>query len=129
MDRRALDSWVPIVQGIINIVAGLWSIVLRGNYVEVHQLNGTTFWMLTAHGMWLVLIGLVLLIGGYRRQKRFEFRLLAFGNAAGLLLTDMASAVAATIAPIYYTDMVLEAIFIVLWAFIWLRERQQGAQA
>jgi len=127
MDKRGpiIGSWLSIGQGALYIASGLWAVAARSNYQEIHELK-SDFWILTMHGAWLLLVGSVLAVAGYRRQKSLEVRLLAFGAALGLLATDVVSAATVGVAQIYYTDMTIELVFVVLWLVVWVLERRKG---
>jgi hypothetical protein len=126
MDKRGpiIGAWLSIGQGALYIASGLWALVAKSSYQEIHELK-SDFWILTTHGVWLLLVGGVLAIAGYRRQKSLEVRLLAFGAALGLLATDLASAATVGVAQIYYTDMMIELVFVVLWLVVWTLERRK----
>ena len=120
-----IATWLSIAQGIVYIASGLWVLVAKRNYQEIHQLN-SDFPIITMHGVWLLLVGGILVIAGYRRQKSPEVRLLAFGAALGILLTDIVSNSVVGLAQIYYTDMMIEFVFVVLWLLVWMIERRTG---
>lgn len=118
-----IATWLSIAQGIVYTALGLWVMVARRSYLDIHELGGD-FLLITMNGLWLLLVGLVLVIAGFRRAKSLEVRLLAFASALGLLLTYFISNLVVGVARIYYTDMTIESVFVILWIFVWTIERQ-----
>src|SRR5438874_6928939 len=96
-----LGTWVTLAQGLVTLGAGLWGLVARRHYKEVHRIE-YEHWILNAHIMWLLLVGGVLTFAGTRRRIRTEDRLLGLRTAGGLAVVDLVSAATMRIAPIYY---------------------------
>lgn len=103
--RRALAG----VQGASYLYFGLWALLGRSDYRRVHRLRGAP-WLLTAHGVWLTLVGTTLGQAAVAdRANQPEVRLLGLGAALGLAATDGLTAATSTVAPIYYADLAYEA--------------------
>lgn len=111
-----------IGQGSYYIIWGLWIFLARENYRYFHEVYAD-FWLLTGFGIVMLLIGVVMAVGGYRHRPNVEIRLLCMALPAGFLATNIASFVEVLFPPMYYLDVGLEALILILWGLVLARER------
>src|SRR6266542_4071499 len=119
MDRpnSRVSAWLAITQGFFYIAPGLWNLLLRRKYVRVHGLH-SDFWLLNAHGLWLLLVGGALMSAGWRRQLTAEVRLLGLCGAVALAANDAVTGVIGRLpARIYVIDLVIEVAFAARWTW------------
>lgn len=113
---------LALIQGGSYIAFASWSLLARRHYRRVHELDASQ-WILNAHGMWMLLVGTVLVTAGARGEMhRSELRLLAAGSALGLATNDAVAAVTEGVAPIYRRDLAWELSLLGLELLAWQRE-------
>jgi hypothetical protein len=109
--------WLSALQGLYYFGPGLWAVFAMQSYESAHRLR-SDYWLVKAHGLFLVLIGCVLILAGLRRVLALEIKLLALGMAAGFILASVMSAIRSRLAPIYALDLIFESGFVLFWAIV-----------
>ncbi len=105
---------LAVAQGASYLYFGLWSLVRREHYREVHALRSDD-WVLNAHGGWLLAVGGVLVRGGARPASR-DRSLPLLGMASAVALAANDALLVGRIAPIYRLDLAYEISLAALWA-------------
>jgi CHASE2 domain-containing sensor protein len=75
-------------------------------------------WLVMTVGALIAVIGLVLLVGGWRRRIGIEVVLLAIASAAGLAAIDVIYVARQVLSPIYLADATAELVIVALWALL-----------
>jgi len=115
-------SKLALLQGASYIGFSIWSFAARGHYRRIHNIERTDAWVLNAHGMWMLLVGVSLsLSAASDRPDAVEVRTLALGSALGLGLNDALAAPSS----IYRSDLVFEAMIAAAWPLAWLSDAKR----
>jgi hypothetical protein len=122
-DRSALRCsvrFVPVAfaQALYYLLTGVWPLVSISTFQLVTGPK-TDLWLVKTVGVLIIIVGMVLLSAGLRRQASLEVWLLAFGSAAGLTVIDIVYSALGQISPIYLLDALLEVAFIIWWVIVW----------
>jgi hypothetical protein len=118
-----LLRWVSFGHGIYYLVSALWSLVSIRSFQRVTG-RKTDIWLVRTVAILLVVIGMVLLIAGFRRRSVAEFALLGGGTAMGLAGVDAVYGLRRRISRIYLLEALAELTIIVAWALAWLRQKR-----
>jgi len=109
-----LRRLIAAAQGGSYLYFGLWSLLRRNHYREVHALESDD-WVLNAHGGWLSVVGATLLSSAVSAAgPGRETELLGFSSAAALAAND--AALARHSPRIYRSDLVYELALAAAWA-------------
>ena len=105
-------SKLALLQGASYIGFSIWSLAARGHYRRIHNIERTDAWVLNAHGMWMLLVGISLSLSAANdRTSAVEVRTLALGSALGLGLNDALAAPSSA----YRLDLLFEAMIAAAW--------------
>jgi hypothetical protein len=112
---------LSLAQGLFYFITGVWPLVSIGSFQKVTGPK-TDLWLVKTTGVLISVIGVVLLVAGFRRREGPEIPLLAVGSAAGLTGIDVVYVAKKRISPIYLLDALVELGLIGWWAFTWKQE-------
>jgi hypothetical protein len=105
-------SKLALLQGASYVGFSIWSFAARGHYRRIHNVERTDAWVLNAHGMWMLLVGISLTLSAASgRSDAVEVKILGMGAALGLGLNDALAAPSS----IYRSDLLYEAVIAVAW--------------
>lgn len=107
-----------MIQGVYFGVTGIWPLVSIGTFQKVTGPK-KDLWLVRTVGVVIAVIGIVLVMAGWRSSVTPEIAVLAIGSALGLGLIDVFYSSIGTISKIYLLDAVAEAILIALWIWSW----------
>ena len=111
-----LERALGFCQGSSYIGFGLWSLLRREHYREVHELRADD-WVLNAHGGWLTVVGATLVAGALGPGRApSALRTLGFGSALALAAND--ALLRQQVAPVYRVDLAYEGLLAGLWAVV-----------
>jgi len=126
--RGFLMTYPALVQGLYFFLTGLWPLIDLYTFQAVTGPK-SDLWLVQTVGALVLVIGVVLLVAGYRRQKAGEVVLLAVGSALALATVDVVFVSRGRISAIYLLDAVLEVALIALWVHAWVEERRSKSTA
>lgn len=104
---------IALAQGASYVAFGAWAVVARRNYVERHELEGTSPWVLNAHAGWMTLVGAMLTSAAVGNRVDRRVQALGLASSGGLALND--AALLRRIPPVYRADLAWEAAVAVAW--------------
>jgi len=111
---------VLLPQGLYYFATGVWPLVHMDSFLAVTGPK-TDLWLVRTVGVLVGVIGLVLLLAGFRRRTGAETRLLALGSALGLMAIDLIYVTLGVISPVYLLDAAAEGVLIAGWALFMSR--------
>jgi hypothetical protein len=104
---------IALLQGASYVGFGLWLLLRRDHYREVHGLSSDD-WTLNAHAGWLSPVGAALLTAGIvGDHDRPSVRVLGTGAAVGFAVND--AVLLSGLPSIYRADLVYEALIVGAW--------------
>lgn len=106
---------VALVQGLFYVATGLWPLFSPGTFQRVTGPKAD-FWLVKTFGLFIAVVGAVLLLAAARRAVSLEVALLAAGGAAALAACDVAFVARRRIGPVYLLDAAAEAALVAAWA-------------
>jgi hypothetical protein len=109
-----IAPWLSGLQGLYYFGPGLWAVFAMRSYEAAHKLH-SDYWLVLAHGLFLMLIGCILILAGLRGALTVEIKLLALGMAASFVAASVISVIHTGLPLIYRWDLVIESVFAVLW--------------
>ncbi len=128
---RGYGSWTPpavlaLLQGLYYFGTGVWPLFSIRTFQMItgpktdHLVTGreSDHWLVMTVGALIAVIGLVLLVGGWRRRIGIEVVLLAIASAAGLAAIDVIYVARQVLSPIYLADATAELVIVALWALL-----------
>ena len=115
--RRAIAG----AQGASYVFFALWAFLGRRAYVERHELEATSPWVLNAHAGWMGLVG-ALLVRRAVRGVDGEAAAVGLTAAAGLAANDLV--LRNRIPRIYRSDLAWESLLAVGWLVARRRSQQ-----
>jgi len=124
--RGFLLTYPALIQGFYFLVTGLWPLIDLNTFQSVTGPK-TDLWLVQTVGALVLVIGAVLLVAGWRRQKAVEILLLAVGSALALTAVDVIFVSQRRISPIYLLDAIIELALIGLWVYAWVEEQRNKA--
>jgi hypothetical protein len=125
--RPALNFFIafpPVAQGIYYLLTGLWPLLSLDTFLWVTGPK-TDLWLVQTVGVLVAVIGLALVVAGYRRVGSPEVFCLALGSAVGLAAIDVIFVFHRRISVIYLLDAVAEVGLVVLWLYGWRSGRSK----
>lgn len=114
MDRAGL---IAKLQGIYWAVTGIWPLLHMPSFLWVTGPK-TDLWLVRTVGILIAVIGLVLLLAGFKRRVTPEVKWLGIGGAAGMAFIDFYYSLNDVILNIYMLDGIAELIIILLWVWV-----------
>jgi len=108
-----------LVQGLYFVLTGVWPLAHIESFMAVTGPK-TDLWLVQTVGVLVLVIGLVLCLAGYRRQRTPEVLLLALGSALALAGVDCVFVIQGRISAIYLLDAAVELVLVALWVYPWL---------
>lgn len=108
------------LQGIYWTITGVWPILHMPSFLWVTGPK-TDLWLVRTVGILITVVGLVLLVPGFRNRVTAEVKWLGIGGAAGLGFVSAFYSLNDVIWDIYLLDAVAELIIILLW--FWAGQR------
>lgn len=109
---------VLVIQGIIYILTGLWSVLSIGSFQAVTGPK-RELWLVKTVGLLVTVIGGVLIGGAGRRRIPTELRVLSAVSAAVFAVIDLNYALRGRISKIYLLDAVAEIPIALYGALTW----------
>lgn len=110
-------SLVAKLQGIYWTVTGIWPLLHMPSFLWVTGPK-TDLWLVRTVGILITVVGLVLLVAGFRRRVTPEIKWLGIGGATGLGLVSTYYPLRNVIWDIYLLDALAELIIILLWLWV-----------
>lgn len=108
------------LQGIYWFITGIWPFIHLGSFLWVTGPK-EDIWLLYTVSVLIIVIGLLLLVSGFRRSVTQEIKWTGIGSALGLTLIDVYYSQTDVISDIYLYDALGEVILIGLW--LWAGRR------
>jgi len=108
-----------LVQGVYFLLTGLWPLIHIESFLAVTGPK-TDLCLVETVGALVLVIGFVLCLAGYRRQRTPEVLVLALGSALALAAVDCIFVIQGRISPIYLLDAAVELVIVALWVYPWL---------
>jgi hypothetical protein len=105
---------IAIIQGLYFLLTGVWPLISIRTFQMVTGPK-TDLWLVKTVGLLIAVIGLVLIVAGWRGQVSFEVVLLGTGSAAALAAIDIIYVLRGRIHPIYLMDAIAEIVVIGFW--------------
>jgi hypothetical protein len=105
---------MAILQGIYWAVTGIWPLLHMPSFLWVTGPKND-LWLVRTVAILILVIGLVLLVAGFRKRVTEEVKWLGILSAAGLILIDVYYSLNDVISNIYLLDAVGEFLIILLW--------------
>lgn len=112
--KKYIMRLIAITQGIYFLLTGIWPLVSIETFQKVTGPK-RDLWLVKTVGLLIAVVGLSLLVAGWRGEIDLEVMLLAIGSAAALMSIDVIYVFRRTISPIYLMDALLELFIIGLW--------------
>jgi hypothetical protein len=125
--RPALNFFVafpPVAQGAYYLLTGLWPLLSLHTFLLVTGPK-TDLWLVQTVGVLVAVIGLALLVAGYRRVGSPEVFCLALGSALGLAAIDVIFVFHGRISAVYLLDAAAQIGLVVLWLYGWRTGRSE----
>jgi len=110
--------YVSVAQGLYFLLTGVWALADIRSFQKVTGPK-TDLWLVKTVGVIVSVIGLTLIVAGFRGQVTLEIFILALGSAAALAGIDINYVAKRVISPIYLADAAAEAILIIWWTLYW----------
>jgi hypothetical protein len=122
--RPTLAS-VALLHGAYWALTGVWPLVHMASFLAVsgpkHDL-----WLVRTLGVLIGVVGVTLLLAGWRRRVTPEIVVLAVGGALGLTAIDVVYSLKGVIWKTYLLDAAAEVVLVLLWAWAGRRARGDG---
>ena len=106
--------WLALGQGAYFFVTGVWPLLSMRTFEAVTG-SKTDKWLVKTVGIQVGVVGLVLLLAGYRDRADAEVVTLAIGSALGLTAIDVWYTARGVIPRIYLLDAAAEGLLIAAW--------------
>lgn len=119
---------MSLAQGSYFFVTAAWPFIHLPSFLFVTGPK-TDIWLLYTVSALLLVIGLVLLLAGYRNAVTREIGVLAAGSAVGLTLIDVYYSSTNTISDIYRFDAAGELLLLAGWLLVFLRKEKSTAKS
>jgi energy-converting hydrogenase Eha subunit E len=110
MSASTVPRFVPLVQGTFYLATGAWPIVNLGSFEAVTG-SKREGWLVKTLGGLIIAVGASLLMGAFEKTPSRALRVLGFGSAAALGLSDLVYVLRGRISPVYVGDAIAEAVF------------------
>lgn len=118
---------VALFQGASYLGFAGWALLRTDHYKRRHGMPDGVDWVLRAHAGWMVIVGTVLVRGGYLGPITGGRQMLGASAAAQLAANDAYSL--RTVPPVYRLDLAHEAALVAAWATLAYRARHRRTQA
>lgn len=105
---------IAILQGVYWTVTGVWPLVHIPSFIWVSGPK-EDLWLVRTVALLLTVVGVVLLMAGFKKRVTPEIKWLGIGGAGSMAFIDFYYALNNVIWNIYMLDGVLEIILIFLW--------------
>ena len=105
---------MAVLQGIYWAVTGIWPLLHMPSFLWVTGPKND-LWLVRTVAVLILVIGVVLLMAGFRKRGTEEVKLLGILGAAGLTIIDVYYSLNDVISNIYLLDAAGEIILILLW--------------
>jgi energy-converting hydrogenase Eha subunit E len=113
-----MASYVSIAQGVFYLLTGVWPLVSMGTFERVTGPK-LEHWLVKTVGVIIAVIGVGLLLAGWRGQVTFALAVIAVGAAGGLMVIDLIYVGKRVLSPIYLLDAAAEFLLMLAWALSW----------
>lgn len=113
-------NWLAVVQGAYYLITAAWAIVHRSSFEAVTGPK-TDYWLVITVSLQICAIALALLASAARPIPSGPVVVLGISSALGFLIVDLVYPLQGRIAKTYLLDAGPQAVFIVAWARLWLR--------
>lgn len=112
-------GWRAILlgQGAYFLVTGLWPLVWMDGFLAVTGPK-EELWLVRTVGLLAAVVGLVLVMAGWRRTYVPEVAVLGAGGALAFLLVDLVGWVAGVLRWTYLLDAAVEGLILLAWALL-----------
>jgi len=114
-ERLISRRLVASLQGVWNVVTGVWPIVHPASFVAVAGPK-TDLWLVQTFGAYLATIGVVLLLGGRATPPPRGLAWLGMLSAAVLMVADLVFVSAGRMDRIYLADAAVELGWVLWWS-------------
>ncbi len=115
------------LQGIYWVITGIWPLLHMPSFLWVTGPKND-LWLVRTVAVLILIIGLVLMMAGFRKRVTAEIKWLGILSAAGLTIVDVYYSLADVISNIYLLDALAEFILIVLWLLAGQRGMAQNLE-
>ncbi|MCE3225537.1 MAG: hypothetical protein K0S32_88 [Bacteroidetes bacterium] len=115
-------QYILLLQGLYYVMTGLWPIVDIRSF-EIVSGPKTDIWLVKTVSLLLTTVGITYLISAREKQLTTSIRVLVTSVAGALLFIDVYYNFKGIISDIYLIDGLIQLIFILLWVFYFVRER------
>lgn len=105
---------VALFQGIYFFITGVWPLISIRTFQWVTG-RKTDLWLVKTVGLLVAVVGLALLVAGFRGSVTFEIFLLAVGSSSALTAIDVKYSLSGVISSIYLLDAIAETVLAILW--------------
>lgn len=104
-----------IIQGVYYGITGLWGLLHIESFMKV---TGPKFdiWLVKMVSVLIIVISIVLITSGYRKNVTLEIIILAIGSAIGFIAIDVYYVAIDRIDSVYLLDALAEVVLIIVWA-------------
>jgi hypothetical protein len=123
-----LVAFPTLAQGVYYVLTGIWPLV---NIASFQAVTGpkTDIWLVDTLGILIFVIGCILCLAAYQRNKMPEVLLLAGASAAALAGVDIYFVMHDIISPVYLLDAFVEGMLMVLLLACWYAAATRPAAA
>jgi hypothetical protein len=116
MSKLPIISLILYLQGAVYFGTGIWPLVSERTFEKVTGPK-KDFWLVKTVGLIVGVLGVVMLMAGYRQKAPPEVSLMAVGTAASLTAVDIVYVAKKRISPVYLLDALFEMGLLALWTF------------
>lgn len=120
MNAEGFARSLLLLQGLYFALTGVWPLISIRTFMWVTGPK-QDLWLVKTVGVLITVIGVTMLMAGFRGHVRPETIVLAAGSAAALAGVDIRYTARHVIAKIYLADAVVEIILVILWLVIVVR--------
>jgi len=117
-----LMRYVSLTQGLYYVLTGFWPLVSISTFQLITG-RKRDLWLVKTSGLLIGVVGSVLTLAGFRRQREPEMPLLALGSAVSLAGIDIVYVRRGTIPRIYLLDAIAEIALSAGWLLGWSLEK------
>jgi hypothetical protein len=121
-----LARLLAFAQGFYYGLTGLWAIVHRDSFEAVTGPK-VDYWLVVTVSLQICAVAAALLVAAVGNQISTGIRVLGLASAFGFVVVDTVYPLLGRISLIYMGDAVPQAVFVVIWLFVFKRREAHGA--
>jgi len=109
-----ISRYVALLQGVYFLVSGIWPLLHDASFQAITGPK-TDIWLVHTVGLFLIVVGGVLVLAALRRRIDLQITLLGVGSALALIGVELVYVFNGTISPVYLIDTTIELLFLIGW--------------